>query len=821
MKIIQYEARNMIVLGDVLIDDLDRDVLQIVGLNGSGKSLLLSTFHPYSTSGRITKSYPIEIGKTGYKKIVFKDGNILWITEHEYTPKGDSHSCKSYLTKIENGMKEELNPTGHNILYKELVEKHLNYHSRTEEISSLSESMNGITNSTPLDRKRTIESTIDAERIGELKKNVTNALRDRRGAAKGMQQHKIQLLSNKAEDSERLYLENIKDSIYEIESIEIPRLEHEKIEITEFINELNTGNEINVEFLKEIVEVLTIIKDKNFNNLLEAKEYYQQIDQKVKYTQLLLNNYNEKLLEMQHWRQIADDMEEYKNRLKEANSNKEVFINNLKKLTKFNIEEVINNVTDITTTISNLDLWNSFFNDNAITGSDIHNIIREQSYFIGEVKTKIEEYSQKINRFNSIDVKNVFKEEVPKENNCDRCFLYSKFIKDVQWKEENINNIKIWQDEHNRLMSIFMFLNTHSIEDLSRNHNKLLKFFTDDILLNRNVYNLEDGFMTRSFNGENFRDILSSIKDIIFEYRNLNDEINELEIKISKMSHNYNKELDKEYNNKVKEIKEEFNNLYNDKSVYEGYRNIIDSNTKYNVFKLEELKSIIDSNETSNSELKRHRDRLVYINDTIDSFNRDLKRLIAEKSRVQEVLRQIDTTNKALIKYTKESEELEVLKEILEKDIPFHLLQENLMFIENEVNTILDGIFPYSIEIKVEEDNIVIPVLRHRTNQITPDIRNCSSGEKTVVGLLLNAAVLHILGYSILCLDEVDAQLDEVYRSKYDQIIHIIMNRFNIEQVFCISHNLGSHISNSMTLTLGDVSDLTIVGESKSVYNKA
>ena len=143
----------MIELGDLHIEDIDRDIIQILGLNGSGKSLLMSTLHPYAKSGRFDKSYPIKIGMSGYKKVVYRDGNKYIITEHEYTPKGDTHSAKSYLTIMENGVETKLNPTGHRDMYVELVNTHLHYNSKVEDIANLSESFNGITNSTPLDRK--------------------------------------------------------------------------------------------------------------------------------------------------------------------------------------------------------------------------------------------------------------------------------------------------------------------------------------------------------------------------------------------------------------------------------------------------------------------------------------------------------------------------------------------------------------------------------------------------------------------------------------------------------------------------------------------
>ena len=125
----------MIELGDLHIKDIGRDIISIVGLNGSGKSLLMSTMHPFSSSGRFDKSYPIKIGEFGYKKIVFEDKGKYFITEHEYTPKGDTHSAKSYLSIIENGIETKLNPTGHNVMYKELVEKYMKYGKSVEDVA--------------------------------------------------------------------------------------------------------------------------------------------------------------------------------------------------------------------------------------------------------------------------------------------------------------------------------------------------------------------------------------------------------------------------------------------------------------------------------------------------------------------------------------------------------------------------------------------------------------------------------------------------------------------------------------------------------------
>ena len=51
------------------------------------------------------------------------------------------------------------------------------------------------------------------------------------------------------------------------------------------------------------------------------------------------------------------------------------------------------------------------------------------------------------------------------------------------------------------------------------------------------------------------------------------------------------------------------------------------------------------------------------------------------------------------------------LKTYLKKIYLFTCFCEHLEYIEEKVNFILDGLFPYSISIKVEEDEIVISVL--------------------------------------------------------------------------------------------------------------
>ena len=265
---------------------------------------------------------------------------------------------------------------------------------------------------------------------------------------------------------------------------------------------------------------------------------------------------------------------------------------------------------------------------------------------------------------------------------------------------------------------------------------------------------------------------------------------------------------------------EEINKMKDRHNFLYKYTRVLELKGELSIKTMKELIFIRETKVSYDNKSKELKASLVNVEETITKKQKELSTLISEKARIKEVIRNLDVTNKSILTYNKEIESLGQLKDILERDIPFYLLKGHLEFIENEVNNILDNLFPYSIKIIVEDEEIVISVLRHKENRVTNDVRNCSSGEKTIIGLVLNACILHILGYGILCLDEVDAQLDEVNRHKFSDVIHIIMRRLNINQVFCISHNLTSHIDNSITLTLGDVSSLTIIGETKSVYER-
>lgn len=815
MRIVEYVCKNMIELGDLHITDMSRDIIQIIGLNGSGKSLLMSTLHPYAKSGRFDRAYPIKQGMSGYKKVVYEDRGKLIITEHEYTPKNDTHSAKSYLTIIENGQEINLNPTGHRDLYVELVDKYLHYNSKVENIAHLSESFNGITNSTPLDRKKIVESTIDSERIAMLKKNVIETLRDKKGATKGLTQYKIQLLSSKDEKEERVYLSNIESNIEELENTTIPALMNEKADIESKLNGMkNDYNDVDIYELSQVIELL---KEGNYDILSMAKERFITIGSQIEIKKQELSHIKEKIDTQELYKKTYMDEIQIKAKLKEEEIDlsleKEKYLSMvIKELTPQDFSELKNDIRNLKSLSNDIRTYN-------LQREDVTKIVDNIRFYIEELSNKIRFYEESINKFDKISssvIKGDDYSDIPYASNCDSCSLYKAYVIDKKWIEDNKSLYNSWKDGVSYIEAIRKSMMNYYNIDFKEYLNHIKSLIKEDILLKTNTSDLINGLMMGSY--DQFVDIYNVINEIHIQVAASQEIVNDYKERIKDLHHefdedSYNKLIESKDNivNELNKLNEEYNFLFK-------YKPILSMSNSLSVKTVEDLIYIRETKISFDNTYKEYKTKLLNVTDKITRAQKDLNILTGEKARVKEVIRNLDSTNKTLLTYNREIKELDILKNILEKDIPFYLLREHLEYIEEKVNFILDGLFPYSISIKVEEDEIVISVLRHRTNRITNDVRNCSSGEKTIIGLLLNSAVLNILGYSVLCLDEVDAQLDELFKSKFSTVIHEILSVFNIDQVFCISHNLGSHIQNSITLTLGDVSSLNIIGETKKVY---
>lgn len=788
MRIISLEFVNHVKLGTFKMK-WDNSIISIVGANGSGKSFLLSSVHPYGSSDRYNKAYPVIPEKPGYKKIVYDVDGVLYETIHEYVPHKNTHKCKSYLNRIIDNNTEELNPTGNVEIYKDLVYKHLKFNSDIFDIGFISFKANGITG-TPTNRRNVLESTVDMSLLNKMKYNVAT-LASSQGALVTISKKKQQELL------EYGTVESIKERIDKYRADKV--IFEKKIqEIDSNINATRSSLE-GLEQLDEailpsislLIETLSKTSLNDYNELLnaynEARAKLDAISKRSNDLSRIKNEINDNML-----------MQKNKAELEEALKKKNEFSKSLfDKLNKYitnpdlfgvqNAEKVMSDFIKILGYVEKL--------STPIRVADINELIKNKN-------TEIEDMQSLINKFErALDLSDGKSYTVPYADNCNTCELYRKFIKTGEFIKNNQRAYDSNKDIIKTIKYDTVLLDNIKAVGSSVWSNDMNIIFTPEVI---NRYGLKDinDFLSKNNSPDVLQSFINAIKDTYYDHIRSKEEASQLGFNISEtVSRIRNIAFD------LEEVEKELELLKTDlakyKSIAESRVPDINIPDKYKYFRVHDLIKLSNDINTSRSKIKEYTTRY----NELLSERKEIESKIEENTRkkitLEIKLSELESISKELNKFLEDKEIISRCREIIDKNIPIMLLENNLKFLQDMTNEILtENNIPIQIEIDINNNVIVIPCTIEES--LVPDASMLSAGETCLVSLILNACILHLLGYNIMCLDEIDANLDVERRKQFNNIVVTIMAKLDIDQICCISHNISSTIDSATIVQIGE-----------------
>ena len=188
-----------------LTDYLDREIICICGDNGTGKSTLASTIHPWPwpTDGR---NRFIEDGKEGaiIREYIGDDGTEI-LTRCIYKPKKtngeyDGHTCQAYFQVTAPGCDPvEMNSTGNVTSYKDLLYTYFGITKDFLNFASYSTAVASIVRMTDTERKDSVNMLIPNVKRFEIAYDVVNdKFKELRNMARNLSQ---KILTLRDEDS--------------------------------------------------------------------------------------------------------------------------------------------------------------------------------------------------------------------------------------------------------------------------------------------------------------------------------------------------------------------------------------------------------------------------------------------------------------------------------------------------------------------------------------------------------------------------------------------------------------------------------------------
>lgn len=801
-------------------------IVLITGPNGSGKTSILSTLHPFATNGNLDirdNSSLILKGENGYKEIHISNDGDYYIIKHYYTHKNDTHSVKSYIEK--NG--EELNENGNVTSFKEIISNELEIEMDYLKLIRLG---NNVTNF--IDLKSTDRKAFMGQIISEVEvylkyfKKVTLKMRETKSVISHLLDKIDKLAISDKSDIEKLQkhlkkkmsgmeeeINRLKESLtvvnYNIEGYDSPLIIEESIKTaTKTLNKLEkTMSDYNpkwtVDDWKKYIDKLSkeIIKDEATVEIMSNK------------IQELLNSKNSKLSEL----------DEIDRELSKVSNNSEVnelttIISNLKNTIEKRAKE--NGLVDYKPPCTKDEL-----NELLITLDSCNDILDTVYGFGIEPIKKACEYiscgtniSSYISDNNERRIKNKLqatseyiynwytdKYHIPKIDCKDLTCPMLHFYREISELASEIPDVVI-EDETFITYSKMAYTNIRTIIDKITEHKLVLSKLPLDI---QNMFVLKNMV-------ENITKLkpiydkktLFSLMSQVTEYELQQDDLAKLteykdRLKLVKKSIG-NSDY---FSNKRESLVDELSNLSQSIKVLQEEIYALKDNILNKKSKIDELDEFLISLETKKEtednlmELLNSRNKLKSLNSEKEQITSSLSNLTFEYRKIENEYNSNNIRLSSFIEYSEELskyrqlyDEMDLVRRSLssKEGIPLFYQQIYLKDVQEIANNLLDIVYDGDLFIENFEptaDDFKIPFVTKDTS--ISDVSFASQGERSFISLAISFALINqsISKYNVVLLDEIDATLDTRNREKFIQILETQLDMIDGEQIFLISHN--------------------------------
>ena len=824
----------------------------LVGKNGSGKSTVMSTLHPFAGTFDDKSSFILD-KHDGYKEIHIIDNDVKYIIKHIYSNKKKTKSTKSFISYIdENGDEVELNENGGVKTFEEIVKNKLDLVPSFLTLSRIGSSVSNFIDKKSTDRKKIITEFLPDiadfmysykvvnDKWSNCKKEIKSVV-DRMNKIDNIDHLTERLL---AKETERNNLEDkivsetkiVTESEYELLRIDPDGKIKEKyiesgtqfnslgVELQE-LNKKSYGKYDSLEVVKESkiklenkrikvksniensTKIINSSKERILSNTdqLETKQALldkNKLDKDLSEYYALQDDYNEEIEDLQNEISELEKYSYYKNHtlemLNEYDSQFSKLEENILSI-KSNYDSYLYEIKDFTNSKAALKSIKDVIENKKIILTYLMNDNRNMINGLKQIEV-LENRPKTCSDDTCPFIKEALKyakldlDLAKNQQEIDKVTSEIKSLEAKLEKENEIATAKLeLQSQYNFIKNSTILSSMQFFKDLS------ISSFMSFILENKSKYKdiseIKDYVSLNEdllFKQEKLKEVESNIK--ILESRN--DLIVSLESDITKIE-NDNIELQDIIDNAEKEISDNeitLNKLDKLESLLEEAESTY---TRINEIETERLKlgDIIKSLSEDAEKIKNCNRILKDSKGNISEYQNLLNPINKEIEKIKFDIQKVNEYNTSKIELESKFNNLEIVRNALNpnKGIPLLFINTYLTKTKLIANKLLDVAFKGKFQIvdfEVTDKDFFIK-LQKEDGEMLSDVIYASQGERSLISLAISMALIQqsMRRYNILLLDEVDAELDASNRKAFIDILETQFEMLGIEQCFLITHN--------------------------------